>query len=505
MSSEKKIRRPAGEGGIDPLPSGKWRVRVRLPNGQRVTRTCATEEEANELRRGLVYELNQAPELVQSTTPCAEWTLKKWGELWLDRREIQRATRYSDAERAMWKRYVLASSLADMQLATIRTRDVRAFVSTLLSRRSKGRALRSPTVKKALNLLRKSLSDAAQDELISSNPATSVPIPRRSNDSTETTFLTAAEVEAVVTCEAIPERERLIYTVAIYTGLRAGELWALRWADVELEGERPQITVRRSHRFAPKNGKVQTVPLLAPARAALLRTRELLGECEDDDLVFPTERGHQRLRGDDARWCTRRRKSGRIEPGYREIAGIKRRVRFHDLRHTCASHLVMGTWGAPWPLSDVAKMLRHSSITVTERYAHLAPGYLHEQAQRTARGADSPPSVTQARGSQLAPPARIERATNALGKRTPIAANSSPNALRDPPVTHALALLRAVDEGRPSAEHLESLVGAVLGEPLVALALRVREGGPLRIRLAVELAGMVLDGSTQDVLRKGEG
>jgi integrase len=233
-----------------------------------VTRTCSTEVEAHELRRALVYELGQAPELFQSTTPSGEWTLQRWGEHWLDRREVQRLSRYVDRERSMWARHVLESTLAAAPIGALRARDIRAFISGLLShRKDSGKGLRTPTIANVTNLLRKCLSDAVADELIPSNVASGVSIPRRRGESA---YLTAAEVDAVSSCEAIPERERLIFTVAIFTGLRAGELWALRWADVELDGERPQITVRRSHRNAPKNGKVQTVPLLEPARIALV-------------------------------------------------------------------------------------------------------------------------------------------------------------------------------------------------------------------------------------------
>lgn len=65
-------------------------------------------------------------------------------------------------------------------------------------------------------------------------------------------------------------------------------------------------------------------------------------------------------------------------------AVFARHVRFHDLRHTCASHLVMGSWGRPWRLEEVRQMLGHSSITATERYAHLAPEVLWGLASETA-------------------------------------------------------------------------------------------------------------------------
>jgi integrase len=108
---------------------------------------------------------------------------------------------------------------------------------------------------------------------------------------------------------------------------------------------RPEVIVRRSHKGAPKNGKVPPVPLFPKARDALARLRALATEEGDelsvDQLVFPTTNGTQRQCGNDGGWGTRK-VSGRPRTGMKERAGITRRVRFHDLRHTCASHLVIG-------------------------------------------------------------------------------------------------------------------------------------------------------------------
>lgn len=59
----------------------------------------------------------------------------------------------------------------------------------------------------------------------------------------------------------------------------------------------------------------------------------------------------------------------------------------------------------------------------------------------------------------------------------------------------AEALLRAVDEGGAVGAAIDALVGAVLGAETVRLALAVREGGPLRVRRAIELASALLEGS----------
>ena len=66
-----------------------------------------------------------------------------------------------------------------------------------------------------------------------------------------------------------------------------------------------------------------------------------------------------------------------------EKAGVQRHVRFHDLRHTCASHLISGSWGRAWTLEEVARHLGHSSSAVTRRYAHLCPEGLQRAVRET--------------------------------------------------------------------------------------------------------------------------
>jgi integrase len=121
-------------------------------------------------------------------------------------------------------------------------------------------------------------------------------------------------------------------------------------------------------------------------------------------------------------------------PHYCRLAGLHqdkrhdgRHVRWHDLRHTCASSLVAGWWGRRWTLQEVQAYLGHSSITMTERYAHLAESVVKDAARETARGGQfvATPKKDNVlafsrKPSNQAPPARLERATFALGKRCSI-------------------------------------------------------------------------------------
>lgn len=185
------------------------------------------------------------------------------------------------------------------------------------------------------------------------------------------TYLTPAEISLVA---AIPEAfPRSVFAVAIYTGLREGEIWGLRWEDVRFDEDR--IDVCRSYDGPTKGGRVRSVPLLDEARAALTawrRARPGVGSA----LVFPGPTGGCWHREYDAGWADTKAGKGaaaRVTLGWKATIGIRRRVRFHDLRHTCGSHLVMGTWGQAWTLMEVRDWLGHASIVTTERYAHLAP------------------------------------------------------------------------------------------------------------------------------------
>jgi len=130
--------------------------------------------------------------------------------------------------------------------------------------------------------------------------------------------------------------------LAINTGLRRGELTQLTWADIDLAGKR--LTVRAGY---AKSGKARHVPLNSEAMAVLKSYRKQhSGKGELFDVVALT-----------TSWAALMTAS-KLEA-----------FRFHDLRHTFASKLVMG--GVD--LYVVKELLGHGSIAMTERYAHLAP------------------------------------------------------------------------------------------------------------------------------------
>jgi integrase len=395
------MKRTAGSGSVAQLPSGRFRVRLTLADGtRRNSRSYATREEA---QRFLDAALTEIAEL--GAAPTGAVTLLVWGDKWLDRREVSGAHRAIATERSTWKNHVATAPFASYPLADITRRDVRDWVETLCRKKAlkpaawkagtparTNRMLSRQSVLHALNLLRRCLADAIDEELFTGdNPAKDVRVPKKPSSEEGWTYLTVEEIRRVLHGGQVPQEARLLFTVAIYTGLRQGELWGLRWDDVHLDDAAPKVVVRYSHRGPTKSGKVRHVPLLAPAKLALETWKQLAPQ-SDEGLVFTTKTGCRRYKSDDAGWRDRRLGKGQTEPGIKSLAGITRRVRFHDLRHTCASHLVMGTWGRAWRIEEVCALLGHSDISVTQRYAHLSPDHLQRAAAETARTAS--PEIT---------------------------------------------------------------------------------------------------------------
>ena len=171
---------------------------------------------------------------------------------------------------------------------------------------------------------------------------------------TEDMFLTFDEAKRVLQAAA-PEWTAYLAT-GLKTGLRVGELLALKWKDVDLVAGR--VVVRRNlwrdQEGAPKGGRNRVVPLSPDALAMLKAHRHLRGP-----YVFCDDAGkrlsHSMVKD--------------VVPGACRRAGLAKRITNHGMRHTFASHLVM----RGVPLKAVQELLGHQSIEMTLRYSHLTP------------------------------------------------------------------------------------------------------------------------------------
>jgi integrase len=184
---------------------------------------------------------------------------------------------------------------------------------------------------------------------------------------TPSTMRFATPEEAVRLLAAVPGRDRAVWTTAMYSGLRRGELMALRWTDVDLKGG--TISVERS--WDPEHGPGDTknrdrrrVPIAAALRERLVAER--LRQPPGLELCFGL--GPDRpFRPDglqdraDAAWVA---------------AGLAR-LTLHDCRHTFASLAI----AAGVNFKALSGYMGHSSVAITlDRYGHLMPGNEAEAA-----------------------------------------------------------------------------------------------------------------------------
>ena len=166
------------------------------------------------------------------------------------------------------------------------------------------------------------------------------------------------EVRALVRA-AESEQDAALFLTAAFTGLRMGELIALRWRDVDFGGS--VVRVRGSFSAGalttPKSGKVRAVPLASDVASALagLGRRELWAA--DEDLVFVGEIGGY-LDGS----ALRRRYKRALS------AADLRPLRFHDLRHTFGTRMI-----AEADIRRVQEWMGHADVQTTMRYLHYAP------------------------------------------------------------------------------------------------------------------------------------
>ncbi len=146
---------------------------------------------------------------------------------------------------------------------------------------------------------------------------------------------------------------------AAFTGLRMGELLALRWRDVDFS--RDVVRVRGSYSAGvlttPKSGKVRSVPLAPDVAEVLARLASREHFTGDDELVFPGQIGHY-LDGA----AMRRRYVASLRR-----AGL-RRLRFHDLRHTFGTTMI-----AHADIRRVQEWMGHADVQTTMKYLHYAP------------------------------------------------------------------------------------------------------------------------------------
>lgn len=230
-------------------------------------------------------------------------------------------------------------------------------------RQSLARSCAPSSVRVTLDFLKAAFGWAVKIKLIEQNPLRGVEKPPVTS---ALDYLSQAEVCALLqrseqralSGDSIDRLRHVCIQLALHTGLRRGELFGLRWIDLDLTTRR--LTVARSYRTTPKGGKPRHLRLPDAVVYTMYTWR---GDCpkSPEGLVFPVAADtlgiHELLR----------------EAGCRPLPRP-----WHALRHTFASHFIMSGGN----ILSLQKILGHSDIKMTLIYAHLAPDFLSEEMNK---------------------------------------------------------------------------------------------------------------------------
>jgi integrase len=256
----------------------------------------------------------------------------------------------------------LLPRFGSMQIAAITRGHVKAFVSE----RAAGGAAAN-TVRNSIAPLRVILAQALDEELLRSNPAAGIrktgrPAKRIDPPST-------AVVAAVLEAARAPARRVMI--LAATAGLRRGEIFALRWRDIDTEGR--TIRIRETNHGAGLITPAKTaagermVPMFGSVRQALLEQKAGTRFTQHEDFVFPDKFGGPESPNG---WLKRE-----FYPALSR-AGVQG-FRFHDLRHFAVSQLI--AQGAN--VLELARVAGHADPSLTLRiYSHLMSDALSNAA-----------------------------------------------------------------------------------------------------------------------------
>lgn len=320
----------------------------------------------------------------------------EWMEKYAEVGEIRDST--LTLYRGLFKKHIIPV-FGGKPLASIVTRDIQGFKAKLLKegktvvkwaegadgqkvKETATTGLSPQTVKHILRLMRQMFGHAIDWNYLRINPAKKVPNPKIVKK--EMDHFNPEEVRLLL--DKVPQRWYAFMLTTIVTGLRMGEMIAMRWENIDWNREQYFVkeTWLRSREgrkasFAPPKTESSIAPVdLTPTcldglrehrKAQAAEKLEAGEKYQDQGLVFATPIGTPL---DDSHIVKRMFRPTLTEAGLRTI-------RFHDTRHTCASLLIYQGESPKY----IQKQLRHASVDITfDRYGHLFPDTNKEAVRR---------------------------------------------------------------------------------------------------------------------------
>lgn len=360
------------------LPSGKYRTDIRKKNTFIQAKTFNTKQQAEvyacEIESNIDSILSLKPKKIKKLSPVkveelgGKWLFQKLGiELefltfealadeymrqWKgkDRNQVYRALYWQDTFKDTPIKSIthkqVKKSIKDFGAA-------KAFTTDGTGNKS-ARTRSSNTVIRYKAVLSAMFKYAVREDYLKENPVDGVFVEATPNK-VERYLSDEERIKLLTECkQSTWEKMYLLVLLAITTGMRKSELINLRWTDVDFDKRLAKLT-------DTKNGESRNNPIPEVAIIELKKFRQV-----GNSLIFNSPAKPDKPFEFRKQW-----------QGALDRAGIES-FRFHDLRHTAASYLVMA--GAT--LYETAQVLGHKSTQTTERYAHLSTDHKSAVVER---------------------------------------------------------------------------------------------------------------------------
>ena len=364
-------RRGHGEGSIYQRKDGRWAASISLENRKRKTFYGKTRREVQEQLKVALREQQQG---MLATGP--QQSMKHYLEYWLE--EVHKPSILSTTYRGyriFLNKHILPA-LGHVQLQRLTSQQVQAFYTKKLKE-----GLAAKTVRNMHGLLHKALDNAVRWGLVPRNVSDAVSLPRQTRH--EIQPLNRVQAQRLLEAAKGHALQGLL-TLAVTTGMREGELLALRWQDIDFDTQ--SLQNRRSMSFIPGKGYVELEPKTEKGRRKIMLPSFVCEALKQHRL-----RQLERRLKVGTRWQERDLVFCNIYGGFLDPAHLRQRfdrllrdaglpdVRFHDLRHSAATILLsMGVHP-----KVVQELLGHSQIDVTmDTYSHVLPSMQQEAMEK---------------------------------------------------------------------------------------------------------------------------
>lgn len=358
-------RRPSGEGMVRKREDGRWEGRIVV--GHKKDGSYLFKSVFGKTQKQTLEKLHRMIELYRNVdlTEDSRMTVGEWLEKWINDYMVY-TVRESTIEglRSMLKHHILPA-IGSRKLTSLTTADLQKFYNQqkesgrIFEHPIHGKKLSGSVVRQMHMVLHEALDQAVTDRLIVCNPTIGTVPPKR--DTIEKQTLNQEQLSTFM--EAIknePDWYDFFYT-EIMTGLRRGEICALKWTD--LDWETGKLHIARSVSSKGKIGETKTSTgtrtiLLPKSVLALLkeRSKKPIAFCE---WIFPDFR--------DIGCCMRPNSAHCKLKVILDKAGLPN-IRFHDLRHTFATHAIANGVDA----KTLSGILGHTNASFTlDTYTHV--------------------------------------------------------------------------------------------------------------------------------------